>query len=96
MRGKFGGLYDVVLAFEGEDGYRIKPGYMNIIRGEKITAHMYIRRIPFENIPETTEEAVKFLYDIYARKVNIFYKNQLTAELVCKLLIYRKSRLLHK
>lgn len=68
MRGKVPGLYDIVLTFTGGDNN--KPTYQTLTQARKVAAHIYMRRIPFEEIPEDNDEAVKFLYDLFERKVS--------------------------
>lgn len=63
----FGGLYDIVLAFEGGKG--VKPSVRELMNGKKYSAHVYIRRIPFNQVPQEQDQAIQFLYDMYARKV---------------------------
>lgn len=68
MANTFGGLYDIVLAFKG--GKDRRPTIKELLDGKMFSAHVYIRRIPFNQVPQEQEQAVKFLYDMYARKVN--------------------------
>lgn len=68
MRGKVGAIYDIVLSFKPEDKH--KTTFHSLLNGDKLTAHFYMKRIPFENVPEKEEEAVKFLHDMFVKKVS--------------------------
>lgn len=71
MKGKVPAVYDIELAFK-EDA-PIKPTITNMLFGKPLDAHMYMRRIPMEDLPKTEAEQETFLRDIFVRKVNIFF-----------------------
>ncbi|GLV44601.1 1-Acylglycerol-3-phosphate O-acyltransferase 3 [Carabus blaptoides fortunei] len=39
-----------------------------MLRGRKVDAHFYIKRIPFETVPEDEQGASQFLYDLFQEK----------------------------
>lgn len=69
MKDKVGGLYDIVFAFKGPKGPRTRPSLFDLLRGDRIQAHVYLRRIPFKEVPQEKQAAVKFLYELFDRKV---------------------------
>ncbi|XP_033211115.1 1-acyl-sn-glycerol-3-phosphate acyltransferase gamma-like [Belonocnema kinseyi] len=66
MRGKVTGLYDVEMAFKPTDP--VKPTMTNLLRGNKVEAHMCLRRIPMSDVPEGDEAAAAWLHELYQRK----------------------------
>lgn len=73
MRGKVPAIYDCELAFKTSDP--VSPTMTNLLFGRPVTAHMYFKRIPLEDLPTETAEQEKFLRDMFIRKV--FRKNEL-------------------
>lgn len=69
MRGKIACILDIEVAFH-VNGTKRPPKVMDIFNGEEIDGHMYVRRIPLEDVPLDDEGASKFLRDLYIRKVS--------------------------
>ncbi|XP_017784632.1 PREDICTED: 1-acyl-sn-glycerol-3-phosphate acyltransferase delta-like [Nicrophorus vespilloides] len=63
MRGKIPAVYDIEIAFDG-----VKPTITNMIKARRFIVHMYIRRIPMEEIPETEKDQEVYLHDMFYRK----------------------------
>lgn len=75
MKGKMAAVYDITLSFKPSD--KVEPTITNLLYGRKVQAHFYMKRIPFEEVPENEEDAAKFLYDMFVRKDKLqdsFYK----------------------
>ncbi|CAK9822275.1 1-acyl-sn-glycerol-3-phosphate acyltransferase gamma [Anthophora retusa] len=66
MRGKIPAIYDVQLHFNPADP--VKPTMTNLLLGKRIEAHLYMQRIPIEEVPEDDEGAAKWLYNLYKKK----------------------------
>ncbi|XP_015604950.1 1-acyl-sn-glycerol-3-phosphate acyltransferase gamma [Cephus cinctus] len=66
MRGKIGAIYDVQLAFKLSEA--VKPTMTNLLIGNKVEAHMYMNRIPLDEVPEGEEAAAEWLHRIYQKK----------------------------
>ncbi|XP_045469955.1 1-acyl-sn-glycerol-3-phosphate acyltransferase delta-like isoform X2 [Harmonia axyridis] len=66
MRGKVPALYDCLTVFKEDDP--VEPTMRNIMKGKSVTAHLYFRRIPLEEIPESEEEMDKFLKNLFVIK----------------------------
>jgi lysophosphatidic acid acyltransferase / lysophosphatidylinositol acyltransferase len=47
----------------------VKPQLNNLLLGNAVTGHLYIRRIPIEDVPDDEEVAAKWLHELYQRKV---------------------------
>lgn len=60
-------VYDIVLAFKHED--KDRAVFSTILNGETLEAHLYIRRIPFNEVPKSEEKVNKFVNDMFLRKV---------------------------
>lgn len=78
MKGKVPAVYELELAFK-EDA-PVKPTIRNLLLGNPLEAHYYIRRIPIEDLPTEKDEQEKFLRDIFIRKVKLnlnFKKNRI-------------------
>lgn len=71
MRGKMGAIYHIVLAFSPDEKH--KATFFSLMNGNKITAHLYIRRIPFEEVPEDDEGCAQYLRDMFVEKVNLYF-----------------------
>lgn len=68
LRGKVDAIYDIQLGFNPKA--TVKPTMTNLLRGEKVEAHLYIKRIPISEIPEDAEAASTWLHQKYYEKVN--------------------------
>ncbi|KAK5645670.1 hypothetical protein RI129_004134 [Pyrocoelia pectoralis] len=66
MRGKVPAIYDILLAFK-EDAVD-KPTMTTLLFGKPVVAHMYMKRIPMEDVPNSEAEQEKFLRDMFAGK----------------------------
>lgn len=66
MRGKVNAIYDVQMAFKTTDP--VKPTMTNLLLGKGVEGHMYMRRIPIEEVPEGEEAAADWLHKIYQNK----------------------------
>ena len=64
---KISAVYDVTLGCDTEN----KPTLTNVLLGRPTHAHMYIRRIDMNQIPEEEKEAAKWLSDLYTEKDEI-------------------------
>lgn len=73
MKGKVGGLYDITLAFKKNE--LSPPNIPNLLYGRKMKTYIYIKRIPFEEVPVDEKEAIQFLYNLFIKKVKTkFYE----------------------
>lgn len=57
-------VYNVQLAFKGEE----KPSLRGLLNGHRLEAHVYMERIPIEQVPEDEKECEKWMYDIFEKK----------------------------
>lgn len=67
MKGKVPAIYDIELAFHESDPH--EPTITGLLMGKPVTAHMYMKRIPLEDVPETEEGQEKFLRNLFINKV---------------------------
>lgn len=68
LKGKVDVIYDIQLAFNPKAA--VKPTMTNLLRGEKVEGHFYMRRIPLNEVPEGEKAATAWLHELYQRKVN--------------------------
>ncbi|CAH1117923.1 unnamed protein product [Phaedon cochleariae] len=66
MKGKVPALYQIELAFK-EDAPS-KPTITTMLFGQHLEAHIYMKRILMENIPDGKVEQEKFLRDLFVEK----------------------------
>lgn len=66
MKGKVPAVYDILLTFNDDDP--IQPTMTSLMMGKSVTAHMYMRRIPMEEVPTSPADQEKFLRDMFKRK----------------------------
>ncbi|XP_044268403.1 1-acyl-sn-glycerol-3-phosphate acyltransferase delta-like [Tribolium madens] len=66
MKGKVPAIYDNEICFNENDPY--KPTIRNMLFGRPVTAHIYMRRIPLEDVPQTEREQEDFLREMFVRK----------------------------
>ncbi|KAJ8918430.1 hypothetical protein NQ315_008127 [Exocentrus adspersus] len=66
MKGKIPAIYDIELAFKEDAPF--KPTITNMLFGKPLDAHIYMKRILMDEVPETEEEREKFLRDMFIRK----------------------------
>ncbi|XP_076759303.1 1-acyl-sn-glycerol-3-phosphate acyltransferase gamma [Xylocopa sonorina] len=69
MRGKFPAIYDIEILFNPNDP--VKPTLTNLLLGKPLLAHLYVNRIPLEEVPEDDEGAAEWLHKLYQKKDNI-------------------------
>ncbi|KAF7996302.1 hypothetical protein HCN44_001934 [Aphidius gifuensis] len=65
LRGKNVAIYDIQIAFNPDD--QVEPTIINILRGKKLHAHCYIKRIPLSEVPDE-EAAAVWLYKKFQEK----------------------------
>ncbi|XP_029042136.1 1-acyl-sn-glycerol-3-phosphate acyltransferase gamma-like [Osmia bicornis bicornis] len=66
MRGKNTAIYDIQIHFKPDDP--VKPTITNLLLGKRVEAHLHMRRIALEEVPEDEEAAAEWLYKLYQRK----------------------------
>lgn len=66
MRGKIPAIYDTLVAFKESDP--VEPTMTNLVFGKPVTAHMYIKRVSLDEVPDTEAEQEKFLRDLFVKK----------------------------
>lgn len=66
MKGKVPAVYDILLAFNERD--KVPPTITSLLLGKSVTAHMYMRRIPLEDVPDSEEAQSQLLRDMFQRK----------------------------
>lgn len=65
LRGK-SVILDIQLAIRKDSP--VKPTIFNILNGKPIEAHMHIRRIPLDTVPEDEEQAAEWLQELFRQK----------------------------
>lgn len=68
MVGKVPAVYDIELAFRETDP--VRPTMMNLLHGRKVTAHIYMNRIPLEELPQKEDDLDEFLREMFQRKAS--------------------------
>ena len=71
LRGKVNAIVDIQIAFKPSEP--TKPTVMNLLKGKKVEAHLFFRRIPVDSLPESEEALSQWLHNIYQEKVIYFY-----------------------
>lgn len=66
MKGKVPAVYDIEICFDDNDPN--KPTIRDMLLGRPVTAHMYMKRIPLEDLPQTEPEQEDFLREMFVRK----------------------------
>ncbi|XP_013178209.1 PREDICTED: 1-acyl-sn-glycerol-3-phosphate acyltransferase gamma-like [Papilio xuthus] len=66
FRGKIPAIYNIQLAFERD--CKPPPTLLSLLYGKPVHAHLYIQRIPVEDVPEDEAEASKWLHDLFVVK----------------------------
>ena len=66
MKGKIPAIYDVQLHFKPQDP--VKPTITNLLLGKQVEAHLYIHRIPVEQVPEGDEAIAEWLHELFQKK----------------------------
>ncbi|XP_015377754.1 PREDICTED: 1-acyl-sn-glycerol-3-phosphate acyltransferase delta-like, partial [Diuraphis noxia] len=57
-------VYNVQIAFKGKE----KPSLRALLSGQRLEAHVYMERIPIEQVPEGDKACEKWMYDMYEKK----------------------------
>jgi len=57
-------VYNVQLAFKGDN----KPSLRALFNGQRLEAHVYMERIPIDQIPKDDKGCEKWMYDIFEKK----------------------------
>lgn len=70
MKGKVPAIYNCELVFKEDDP--VRPTMTNLLFGRPVTAHMYFKRIPLEDLPNEPAEQEKFLRDMFVTKVFVY------------------------
>nr|CAD7576592.1 unnamed protein product [Timema californicum] len=65
LRGKPAAVYDIQVAFKKSDE---EPTVMRMLLGLPVEAHLYVERIPLEQIPEEEEACARWLHELYQKK----------------------------
>ncbi|XP_026293500.1 1-acyl-sn-glycerol-3-phosphate acyltransferase gamma [Frankliniella occidentalis] len=66
MRNKFGAIYDVTLCVK--ESHPVAPTITSLLKAKYVEAHMYMQRIPLDEVPLDDEGASKWLHDLYIKK----------------------------
>ncbi|CAG4941835.1 unnamed protein product [Parnassius apollo] len=66
FRGKIPAIYNIQLAFDRDS--KTPPTLLSLLYGKPVHAHMYLERIPVENVPDNEAEATKWLHDLFVVK----------------------------
>lgn len=67
MRGKVPALYNIQVSFKEDEP--VKPTMTSLLLGKTVTCHMYMQRIPMEEVPNSEEEQDQYLRDLFQVKV---------------------------
>ena len=67
MRNKPIAIYDIQLMFK--PNATVKPTMNSLLNGDRTEGHMYVNRIPIEEVPENEEDAAQWLRELYYKKV---------------------------
>ncbi|XP_053683813.1 1-acyl-sn-glycerol-3-phosphate acyltransferase delta-like [Sabethes cyaneus] len=65
LRGK-SSILDIQLAISKDSP--VKPTIFNILNGKGLVAHMHVRRIPTDTLPENEEKAAEWLQNLFVEK----------------------------
>ncbi|XP_017776995.1 PREDICTED: 1-acyl-sn-glycerol-3-phosphate acyltransferase gamma [Nicrophorus vespilloides] len=66
MHGKVPAVYDIIVAFDENDS--VKPTITSMLHGKAVTAHMYMKRIPLEEVPESEADQDNFIRELFQKK----------------------------
>lgn len=67
MRGKVPAIYDTLVVFKENDP--VAPTMTNLLFGKPVTAHMYIKRRPLEEVPLDEPAQEEYLRQLFVTKV---------------------------
>lgn len=62
-------IYDISVAFKKDDP--IAPTMSNLLNGNPVQAHMFVRRISLDNVPEDETKAAQWLQELFREKDKI-------------------------
>lgn len=66
VRDKLHAVYDVQMAFKSSDP--VEPTITNLLFGNGVQGHMYMRRIPIDEVPDDDEGAAEWLHKLFQAK----------------------------
>jgi lysophosphatidic acid acyltransferase / lysophosphatidylinositol acyltransferase len=66
LKKKCPAIMDVQLVFDVND--KDKPTILSLLRGKRLTGHLYIRRVSMSEVPEDETAAAQWLQDLFVRK----------------------------
>ncbi|ENN81517.1 1-acyl-sn-glycerol-3-phosphate acyltransferase gamma [Dendroctonus ponderosae] len=66
MRGKVPAIYDTLVAFKENDP--VAPTMTNLLFGKRVTAHMYIKRCPLDEVPLEEPAQEEYLRQLFVTK----------------------------
>ncbi|XP_066257043.1 1-acyl-sn-glycerol-3-phosphate acyltransferase delta-like [Euwallacea similis] len=66
MRGRNMAIYDTMILFK--DGDPVAPTMTNLLFGKQVTAHLYIKRLPLDEVPETESDQEEYLRQLFVVK----------------------------
>jgi len=67
VHGHFPAIYDVTVAFNTKEGG--EPSLLSMLRGQKVVAEVYVRRLPLGEVPTEDEQASSsYLHALYQEK----------------------------
>ncbi|KAL1491302.1 hypothetical protein ABEB36_011919 [Hypothenemus hampei] len=66
MRGKIPGIYDVLVVFKENEP--VAPTMTSLLLGQSVTAHMYIKRLPLDEVPNSEPQQEEYLRQLFVRK----------------------------
>ncbi|XP_063532499.1 1-acyl-sn-glycerol-3-phosphate acyltransferase gamma-like [Cydia strobilella] len=66
FRGKIPAIYNIQLAFDKDA--KNPPTITSLLYGKQVHAHLYIERIPVENVPEDEAAASQWVHDLFVIK----------------------------
>lgn len=62
------------MIYNGSRSDKTQPTVKNLLQGKPLEGHLYLARIPLEDVPEDDEGAAQWLSDLYIKKVcSLFY-----------------------
>ncbi|XP_022081945.1 1-acyl-sn-glycerol-3-phosphate acyltransferase gamma-like [Acanthaster planci] len=67
--GQVPAVYDLTFGVSQTDS---KPTLVNLLRGKKFVFNFHAVRIPIADVPKTEEEQVKFIYNLYEKKDELY------------------------
>ncbi|KAK6641839.1 hypothetical protein RUM44_013557 [Polyplax serrata] len=65
IRDKIPAIYSIHVGVRQSE---VKPSFLNVLLGKKITSGLYVERIPMTDVPEGEEAQATWLHNLYKRK----------------------------